>query len=393
MTLKIQAEMVIFGGGIAGLWTLARLLDAGIAAILLETRAIGGVQTLASQGIIHGGSKYALGGRLTPAAQAVATMPARWRACLQGQGEIDLRQVRVLSEHQYLWTQAAAGSRLAAFFASHLMRDRMQMLQPHAYPQAFDVDAFNGRLYQLQEPVLDVASLMRLLYQRSKTHCMQVQAGSIQIQLAQDGVKVVADSQQQQRIEIEAQQLLLAAGEGNEGLLRQAGISDIRQQSRPLHMLMLEGDLPPLYAHGLAMGLTPSVSISSHSGKNGRVWYMGGELAESGVKRTAQQQIEMARQLLQQELPWIDTANMSWRTLRVQRAEGYQSGSARPDQAILLRRGRLQVCWPTKLAFAPLLADRVLASLSERKRKIQPAFAPFHSDVPMRQLPWLQQAQ
>ncbi|MCU7960635.1 MAG: FAD-dependent oxidoreductase [gamma proteobacterium symbiont of Bathyaustriella thionipta] len=388
MALKIQAEVVIFGAGIAGLWTLARLLDAGMAAILLETRAIGGVQTLASQGIIHGGSKYALGGRLTPAAQAIAGMPARWRACLQGQGEIDLRQVRVLSEHQYLWTQAAAGSRLAAFFAGRLMRDRMQRLQPHAYPQIFNTAAFAGRLYQLQEPVLDVGSLMQVLYERSKAHCVQVQADSIHIQPARDSVRISADSQQKQRLEIEAQQLLLAAGQGNERLLRQAGISDIRQQLRPLHMLMLEGDLPPLYAHCLAAGVTPSVSITSHPGKKGRVWYLGGELAESGVKRNPQQQIEAGRRLLQQRLPWLDTRGMNWRTLRIQRAEACQAGGVRPDRSILLRRGRLQVCWPTKLAFAPLLADQVLASFRDCKVNGMTS-QPFHNEVTMGRLPWL----
>jgi len=105
-------DLVIFGGGIAGLWLLGRLSRAGYSCLLLEADGLGGVQTLASQGIIHGGTKYALTGVLTGSSQAIAAMPGVWRACLAGHGELDLSRVRVLSEHQYLWSTAGLGSRV-----------------------------------------------------------------------------------------------------------------------------------------------------------------------------------------------------------------------------------------------------------------------------------------
>ena len=49
--------------------------------MLLERDSLGGEQTLASQGMIHGGLKYALGGTLTRSSEAIANMPERWRAC------------------------------------------------------------------------------------------------------------------------------------------------------------------------------------------------------------------------------------------------------------------------------------------------------------------------
>ena len=70
-------DIVIFGGGIAGLWLLNRLRQQGYDVILLESDALGGGQSLASQGIIHGGLKYALNGVLSPASSAIAQMPER----------------------------------------------------------------------------------------------------------------------------------------------------------------------------------------------------------------------------------------------------------------------------------------------------------------------------
>ena len=85
----ITADVVIVGAGIAGLWLHNRLSQLGYHCLLLENQKIGHAQTLSAQGIIHGGSKYALNGILSNAAQTISGMPARWKACLQGNGEID----------------------------------------------------------------------------------------------------------------------------------------------------------------------------------------------------------------------------------------------------------------------------------------------------------------
>src|SRR5690606_33565589 len=101
--MRIDKDIVIFGGGIAGLWLLNRLRNAGYRALLLESGALGQGQSVASQGMIHGGMKYALGGALTGATAAIADMPEHWRRCIAGQGEVDLRGARILSDAYYLW--------------------------------------------------------------------------------------------------------------------------------------------------------------------------------------------------------------------------------------------------------------------------------------------------
>ena len=60
---------MIFGGGIAGLWMANRLTDEGYHVIIIEPHELGGQQTRCSQGIIHGGTKYALNAVLSTEVQ------------------------------------------------------------------------------------------------------------------------------------------------------------------------------------------------------------------------------------------------------------------------------------------------------------------------------------
>ena len=99
-TQTVKVDVAIFGGGVAGLWTLARLRNEGYNAVLFENNALGGGQTRYAQGIIHGGTKYALTGKLTASSEAISEMPSFWRACLEGQGELDLS--RILSRQYQL---------------------------------------------------------------------------------------------------------------------------------------------------------------------------------------------------------------------------------------------------------------------------------------------------
>jgi glycine/D-amino acid oxidase-like deaminating enzyme len=127
-------DIVIFGGGIAGLWLLNRLRQQGYDVILLESDALGGGQSLASQGIIHGGLKYALNGVLSPASSAIAQMPERWRSCLQGEGDVDLRGCKVLAPHYFMWSGGGYRSRLKSFLGSKALRGRIDALKPAQYP-------------------------------------------------------------------------------------------------------------------------------------------------------------------------------------------------------------------------------------------------------------------
>ncbi len=383
-----RVDIAIFGGGIAGLWLLARLRSAGYSAVLLESGRLGGIQTSASQGIIHGGAKYALNGNLSESARAIGEMPRVWRQCLQGEGELDLTAVRVLSPHQYLWSSDTLISRMAGFFASKAMRSRMLAVEDAERPQPFHSPSFRGSLYRLEEPVLDVASLTAELVRQQGEYCYQIAAEQLQLEGASDGTSITLDG----GVLLQARQLILAAGAGNGPLLDKLGRSQPQMQLRPLHMVIAKGALPPLYAHCIGSGATPRLTITSYPlAEDIAAWNIGGQLAESGVERSESEQIDAAQKELQQLLPWIDYSGVTWGALRVDRAEPKMAGRRRPDSCFVQSEDGVTTVWPTKLAFAPRVADEVMTQLQAAGVKPGGGGSVELSNLqrpPMARMPW-----
>jgi glycerol-3-phosphate dehydrogenase len=360
----IDTDVLIFGGGIAGLWMLGRLRRAGYSALLLESGRLGGVQTPASQGIIHGGTKYALAGKLTGSARSIAAMPGIWRDCLDGHGELDLGAVELLSDHQYLWSTGKPASDLVGFFASHAMRSRVAEADGAARPQALQSPDFKGHVYRLNEPVLDTMSLLRELTRQLGDACLAYAADPGPRLLEGRPPAVEVRHPEGGTLRLRARRTVLAAGAGNERLLAALGWTKPAMQRRPLHMLMLKGPLPDLYAHCLGAGTNPRLTITTHRRADGsQVWYLGGQIAESGVSRSEPEQIAEGRRELATILPWLDLAQCRWAGFRIDRAEPRQAGGRRPDHAFLSSRDGVSVAWPTKLAFAPALAADLLQDL------------------------------
>ncbi|OLU12999.1 FAD-dependent oxidoreductase [Pseudomonas sp. PA1(2017)] len=360
MSQTLSTDVLIVGGGVAGLWLNARLRAKGYATLLVERESLGGGQSVKSQGIIHGGAKYALHGALSGASEAIADMPRRWREALDGTGELDLSGVRLLSDAHYLWSPGTLAGNLTSFFASKAVRGRVDQVKGEQLPPALQNPKFKGKVYRLAELVVDVPSLI--------TRLAELAGDSL---LAADAIEPLHENGQLVGLrvdgrEIRAQRIVLSAGRGNADLLASLGIAQPSQQLRPLHMVMVKGpSLKPLYAHCLGGGPKPRITVTSHPSADGEwVWYLGGDLAEAdGVARDEAAQIEAARKELTQLLPWIDLSTAQWATLRVERAEPAQSGLVRPDNAFLSDQGALLVGWPTKLALAPDFADRVLSHL------------------------------
>lgn len=377
MSQALSTDVLIVGGGIAGLWLNARLRRAGYATLLVEADRLGGGQSVKSQGIIHGGTKYALHGALTGSSEAIADMPARWRKALLGEGELDLSGVRLLSDAHYLWSPGSLAGNLTSFFASKAMRGRVDAVKGEQLPPALQHPKFKGKVYRLAELVLDVPSLIARLAELAGAGLLAAET----IEPLRENGELVGlriDGR-----EVRAQRIVLSAGEGNAALLAALGLEQPKQQLRPLHMVLVKGpNLKPIYAHCLGGGPKPRVTITTHPAADGQwVWYLGGDLAEAdGVARDEAAQIAAARKEIADLLPWVDQSALRWATLRVSRAEPAQSGLVRPDNAFLAEQGRLLVGWPTKLALAPDLADRVFASLE--RDGIRPSAQPTVSALP-----------
>lgn len=363
--IKLQLDTVIIGGGIAGLWLANRLKSAGFSVALLEHKALGSDQTIASQGMIHGGMKYTLSGALTGASEAIADMPQHWRACLCGDGDVDLRNTRILSDHFYLWSGDSITAKLTSFLASKATRGRVdQVLDAHRPPLLRHQD-FKGNLYKLVDIVLDVPSLITNLAQNIEGLGFLIDWTQARLHKDTHGTASLRITQGDHDIEINAQRFIFSAGQGNADLLMQLELTSPAMQLRPLQQVLVKHSHPfVFFGHCMGTDTTPRLTISSHKLNNHeQVWYLGGSLAEKGAAMSAEQVIGAAREELGELIPWVDLSQAEWATLPVTRAEPLQPNFIRPDNAFVAPTAgcnNVLVAWPTKLTLVPNLANQVL---------------------------------
>jgi glycerol-3-phosphate dehydrogenase len=378
--MQTKKDIVILGGGVAGLWLLNRLRAAGYSAVLFERGALGQGQSIASQGMIHGGMKYALGGTLTGASESIADMPAHWQRCLRGDGDVDLRGTTVLSEAYYMWpSRNSMRSRINAFFGSKAVRGKVDAVPKAEYPDFFR-GHIDGPLYRLQDLVLDVPSLLATLAERCRAHIYRIDWSRTRIE--HDASGHVNGLLLENGNTVKARLYISTAGEGSEDLLGLLQPKTVAMQKRPLQMVVVKHRHPhPVYVHCVSDQLTatPEVTLTTHHCRDGRTaWYLGGELAEAGASIDQQEQIARSRQKLAELFPWCDLRDAQWHSFYINRAEAAQPGGKRPDHATVLHSNNVLFCWPTKLTLAPNLATQVLTVLQELK--LQPGTS---DDVPL----------
>ena len=373
MIQSIETDVIVIGGGIAGLWLFRTLNLKNYKTVLLEQDSLGGGQSIKSQGIIHGGTKYTLTGNLTGASQAISGMPDRWRKALEGKGgknEPDLSTAGILSEHHYLWSPGDIGSRMTSFFASKAVRGRVKPLESDEFPAIFKHDGFRGKVYALNEIVLDIASVVKALVADLEQQTIKVdwsENGNARLVSTSGNIDYIEIQQADKTIHLKAKRYVTTAGEGTEALMNLWGIEKPKMQVRPLHMALVRLDHPePIYAHCLGTSALPRITVTSHPDKDGKwVWYLGGGIAEDGVKLSEEELIATAKRELGKLLPWVNLEDAEWGTLRVNRAEPKQSKLLRPDAAFCQAVNNGIVSWPTKLALAPNLTDEVVRMLEE----------------------------
>ena len=367
---------MVLGGGVAGLYSAAALAKSGYSVLLIERQMLGAGQTIASQGILHGGIKYTLGGEATAASKAVADMPARWHAAMSNASgaDPDLRGVRVLSPAQYLWTAGSFFSKITARVAAAAIRTAVDTVPPsQACPGLHQ--AKGTTVYRVEEPVIDPRSLLQALESA-------FQSAGGRIGVVHDSPSIDEERRELRlgRRAVRFSTLVLAAGEGNHTLLAPFGVRAPAMQRRPLRMVMARStraeQLPALFGHCIAaMSDKPRITVTTQAQENGKaVWYIGGQIAESGVERTPEAQIAAARLEVSACLPWIDLSHTEWTSFTIDRAEGLMRDGSRPDLPVVApvgaTGGAILAVWPTKLVFAPLVADMVKAEVS---RHVQPS--------------------
>jgi hypothetical protein len=356
--VTVQLDVLLFGGGAAGLWCLDRIRRAGYHAILLESKALGAGQTIQAQGIIHGGGKYSLRGvRDFEAAKATSLMPDRWRRSLTGKLEPYLDETEILSDRCHLWLprhsalarlQSWGGMTLA--LKAGLLATRPETVRKGDWPDAIRDSAV--AVYSLAEPVIATGSFLKALAAHHRDAIFLYDAASIEFSAR--GVRV-GD------VFLQPHATVLAAGVGNGELLRRAGLSEGLMQRRPLSMVLLRGDLPQLFGHCIIGGKTGLTITTPVPG----LWQIGGELAERLV---GEENAKVARRLALAEirrwLPRLDVRRAEIALYPAVRAEARTIAHRRPSGVHVSRLapGKV-VAWPTKLSMVPVLADEVFEIL------------------------------
>lgn len=382
---SLPFDVVLIGGGVAGLWILNRLCNAGYNAVLFEQATLGSGQTIASQGMIHGGVKYTLAGALSGASEAIADMPDYWRNCLAGKGDVDLRQTKTLSDHFYMWSTENTLSKLTTFFASKALRGRVDALDKIQRPAVFDTPQFRGNLYQLVDAVIDTPSLLANLADNVRQRIFAIDWNSATLVNDKGFVELCIQPPGRDALTINAQQFIFCAGKGNADLLQRIDADKPDMQVRPLQQVMVKHkNNHLLYAHCIGSDSTPRLTISSHRCNDGDLcWYLGGQLAEKGVDKNPLQLIKEAKRELEQLFPWLSWQSAQWATLPVERAEPKQQNLARPDKAYIDRAqqhnkqvfNNVLVAWPTKLTLTPNLGNETLVLLTKLAVKPTPGNA------------------
>lgn len=361
----MRLDAVIFGGGAAGLWLLDRLSRQGSHVVLLEAHELGAGQTIAAQGIIHGGLKYSLQGLLTRSASNIREMPLVWRDCLAGRRVPNLSRTRIRSECCYLWQTESVGSRLGMIGARFGLHVTPEVLTPEQRPTV--LANVSGTVARLNEQVISPRDFVADLAQQYHDRILRIDAErGLEFQLRSPGeVESIrlTNPRNGTELELRPRQVVFAAGAGNSMLRAKVGLDAAVMQRRPLHMVLLRGPLPQFNGHCID-GARTRVTITSDADAAGRtVWQIGGQIAEEGVDRSEAELIERARDELAAVLPGLDLTHVEGATYRVDRAEGATPNSKRPENVQVLWAGNVTTGWPTKLALAPILAEEIATRL------------------------------
>lgn len=365
MNTTYEVDIAIFGSGIAGLWTYNVLKSKGYSVVLIEKNTLGGTQTIASQGMIHGGQRYTLQGALNTHSESISTMPKVWEECIEGKREPNLNETNVLAKNQYLWSAGGFSSNVTAFFASKAMNSRVNALEKEKWPKAFsEAKNFKGKIYELDELVLDIQSLAKNLANPYLNNVYK--ADEVEYLVDKENLDSVNITQESNTVNLKAKKYIFTAGKGNEEILDLLSPSKKLAQRRPLKQVMVKELDHPLYAHCITVDPRPRVTISSHPTENGKyVWYLGGLVAVNGIEKSDDEAIDFAKKELKTLFSWINWDEKQWSTFYIDRAEPYTSTGFLPEGPSIKEIANCSIVWPTKLTFAPVISEKILNSLKD----------------------------
>ncbi|MFA5935760.1 MAG: FAD-dependent oxidoreductase [Patescibacteria group bacterium] len=358
MFFPITVDVLIIGGGIAGLWLLDDLRRKGYSALLVESKALGSGQTIAAQGILHGGVKHLLVGRSASFVDALQSMPSVWRDCLDGVREPDLRDVRLRSGHCVCWRTSSLLSFLGLMGARFVMQSGVRVIAESERP--LPLRECTGDVYRVNEQVIDPSSLLSVFAKRNQTYLLKSKGLRFYYEIPANIACVdVFSPDGESWCEVTATTIVLTAGEGNAALRTSCGLSSQLMRRLPLPILVMSGDLPDLNGFCLE-GHRAKVIITTHRiSKRFAVWQIASEqLVENGETFES-----LVTRELREAMPGFSWGDVTVDSYEVNRAEGITGSSMRSNDAHVVKEGNVITAWPTKLVLAPRLSERVMELL------------------------------
>lgn len=351
-------DCIIFGGGVAGLFTLDACIRKGMRVVLLESKALGTGQTIDSQGIIHGGLKYAITGNGARAASAIKEMPTIWRKCLAGEALPDLQKVVMRSDYCHVWRTDSLRSKLGWIAAKFALRTKPVILDKDELPDS--LQGIEGSVARLGEQVIEPRSLLENMSRDMNGYILQTADGGVDVSQLDNGWLIqLLNPETGEPLDIFTKKVVLTAGSGNAQLRTLFKLDAGKTQARPLHMVMARGDLPVLNGHCIDGAKTRVTITTTKDYANRSVWQIGGQIAEDGIKYLPEKLIQFAVEEIREILPHVDLRGIEFSTYMTTRAEPFTRG-ARPSDISILEDTNVLTCWPTKLAFAPRLAEEIV---------------------------------
>jgi hypothetical protein len=354
-----KADIVIFGGGIAGLWLLALLRSYDYNAFLLESDAFGAGQSIASQGILHRGYKYLTDANFNrQIVRATFETFSYWRdAFWSSRARVPLPTELIASERVYYLSHDEKIIDLLKIAERELNITRPTQIQRDHWPSIFASCDSSSELFAAEEIVIDVPKLLGTLSARNSNWIYKLD-GSQDVTFAGNEIRIGEE------IALDARCVVFCAGKNNEQFLSKLDVK-IEMQDRPLSMVIAGPVENELYAHFSSRGLSPDFTITTHLDREGtRFWYIGGELAEKPESNLSTRSVDLAKAKLRQYLPDDYNRIKGWKLHYVHRAEPAQIGGGLPSSYFIHRHGHFLFAWPSKLCLAPAMCRELLTDIN-----------------------------
>lgn len=285
-------------------------------------------------------------------------MPNIWKEALNGKGQVDLSQAKTNANSQHLLIPSGVFGNVTKILTERAFGENVHTIKQEEWPDGIKNSGFNGSLIFMDEPVLDIPSVISAL-------AMPYQNSIRKISYAKS--KKPFEFLKNQNIE--AKQIIFTTATDNHDIATQMKDDDgLNTQKRPLLQGMLKNAPFPLWGHLVGKTDKPVASITTHKDQNNNlIWYIGGSVAERSTQAPPTQTYNATIKAIKSYLPNVTTNKMEWDVLPINRIEG-QSKTQHwlPDTPTIHDTKNALYCWPTKLTFAPMLAQMIVKKLEEK---------------------------